>query len=353
MPNSKLGKFLIDHNRAAVKEYADPDAELWRRQYRARHPTEIAALKCMDGRLHLPVMSNVPIGIIQPFRNIGGQFDLGWPFFGLLVQQWVNTAVDRGHDAIILITYHFSKGDPHRGCAGWNYNTEAAIKDVYSIKAQMERVFGENHSVVYPIVIGIETDEDAFILHGANGESLDLSKETASNKDTLRHKIRILFPDMKSVMIDDLLPIVMGNLTHIAEVRAEERTPIEASHMEQIMGIGRGFDWLHLHNKALLIGPFSYDLSEPITKAAGILLSNIKDGRIPNDEGIIVMTSATYLDDMGTEKLIAVEKAYSLVHLAKKTIMERVPDLIPHIHYLVGTVNLNTREYEPLPFDEE
>lgn len=35
------------------------------------------------GRAHQPsVDTHTPLGIIQPFRNLGGMFDLGWPHLG-------------------------------------------------------------------------------------------------------------------------------------------------------------------------------------------------------------------------------------------------------------------------------
>ena len=47
----------------------------------------------MDGRLNLALMTETPPGIVQPFRNIGGKFDLGWPYFGILMREWVDYAV--------------------------------------------------------------------------------------------------------------------------------------------------------------------------------------------------------------------------------------------------------------------
>lgn len=346
--------FLLKHNKEQMKGFSDPDAALFRRQYRARYPTEIAALKCMDGRLNLPVMANIPVGIIKPFRNIGGIFDLGWPFFGVLLQDWVKTAVERrGHDAIIITTYHFSKSDAHLGCAGWNYNKEASVNASFKLRDQCERVFGEEHTVVYPIVVGIETDEDALIFHGKDGAVLNLAEETSTDEKVLAAKLHSLLPDMKEQMVHDLLPLLVGNIAHIAEVRKENRTQVEAGHREQIMGIGRGFDWLHLHNKALLIGPFSFDLREPIAKAAGILLKNLQTSCIPKDDGVVILTSAVFNDETGTEKRMAMEKTYALARLAEETIVAAVPDLVPHLHFLVGILDLNSREFIPLPYESK
>lgn len=60
------------------KTFRSPEAWLARERYLSEHPTAIAVLKCMDGRINIPVVTNTPIGILMPFRNLGGMFDLGW-----------------------------------------------------------------------------------------------------------------------------------------------------------------------------------------------------------------------------------------------------------------------------------
>lgn len=350
MTNDRLITFLLRHNEKQGREFSNPDAALLRRQYRAKHPTEIAAWKCMDGRLHLPIITETPLGIIQPFRNIGGQFDLGWPFFGLLTKEWVDYAVSRGRDSIIFVTYHFSKSDPHLGCRGFNYDTDAAKRFTAGLVKQVERVFGAGHTVVYPIQVGIETDEDSLILHGADTQVFETAKHKDLDSERLREHLRSLFPDMKHQMLEDLLPLIEGNLRHVREVRHTKRPVGDNDHKEQILGVGRGFDWLHLHNKALLVGPFSYNLGDPIAKAAGILLDNIQKKRIPARDGVVLMASAVYREEVGIERQLANEKVVSLAHFSVETIREKVPNLIPYLHTLVGTVDLNTRKFAQIPF---
>ncbi len=350
MKNDKLINFLLKHNEKQSAEYSNPDAMLERRLYRVKHPTEISAWKCMDGRLHLPIITETPLGIIQPFRNIGGQFDLGWPFFGLLVKETIDYAISRGRESMILVTYHYSKSDQHLGCKGFGYDKEASLKFTANLVSQVERVFGKLHAVVYPIHAGVETDEDALVFHGRDGEIFNLAKVTDDNEEKLRIRISKLYPDMQRQMIEDLLPLVLGNLRHIAAKRKEKKPKEVNNHEEQILGVGRGFDWLHLHNKALLVGPFSYDLGDPIGKAAGILLDNLKNKRIPMREGVVLMTSAVYREEVGIERQLANEKALSLANFAMATIKEKVPELFPHLNVLVGTVDLNTRKFNRMPY---
>ncbi|MEK7631526.1 MAG: hypothetical protein AAB445_01490 [Patescibacteria group bacterium] len=346
--SSAIIDFLIQRNKEQSAIFSSSDVTLARRQYREIHPTEIAALKCMDGRLNLPFITHTPVGIIQPFRNIGGQFDLGWPFFGELINDWVHYAISRGRNCVILVTYHWSAGEKHRGCKGFNYDTNAARAYTEKLRNQVETVFGTAHAVVYPILVGIETDSDALVLHGVKGQVWDVGKEQVLDDEHVRVRLQQLYPDMRWGMLNDLLPLLRGNLEHIAQIRESKRPVAEAEHKEQILAIGRGFDWLHLPNKALIIGPYSYNLGQPLATAAKILLDNLTAGRIPKNEGVALLTSGAYRDEAGPEKYLAMEKAKSLSDFAQETIRVEVPDLMPHLHVLAGVVNLNTRFFTPL-----
>ena len=123
-----LTDFILRRNKEQPELFCDPKIRSARQQYRRDHPTEIFVQKCMDGRLNLSTYTEMPPGILQPFRNIGGRFDLGWPFYQEVIKESVLFAQARGRRCRVLATYHFSKGDPERGCAGWGYDTNAAKK---------------------------------------------------------------------------------------------------------------------------------------------------------------------------------------------------------------------------------
>lgn len=173
---------------------------------------------------------------------------------------------------------------------------------------------------------------------------------TEAGSNDIRNRINTLFPDMSPEIVSDLLPLLAGNAKHIKEIREQSRPITEINHKEFVLAVGRGFDWLHFHNKALIIGPYSYNLKDPIEKAAGILLDNIKLGRIEAKDGVLLMTSAAYRDNVGMESRLAAEKAISLAEFSLETIKEQVPELIPYISVLVGTTNMNTREFTRIPF---
>lgn len=335
--------YLLKLNRDHAAEFCGPDARNARGLYRANHPTEIAVLKCMDGRLHGPVATNTPLGILQPYRNLGGRFDMGWPHFQMVMAEWVRYAIRRGRHCLILVTYHYSAGDPHRGCAGFNYDTAAARAFTANLKRQVESVFGAGHQVVYPVQVGYETDDDAFVLHGESGEELNLGTVTKDSDGDLAVMLQRLFPDMPGEIRRDFLPLVRGNIAHIAEVRARQRPIVEVEHREWILALGRGFDWLHSPNTALIVGPWSHNLEVPVATAAQIIASNMRDGRIPG-ESAVLLTSAIYRDPAGSERLLAREKTLFLRNMALEVIGAQHPDLARILAPMPVVVNMETRE---------
>lgn len=334
--------FLLELNTKHAQAFIDLASE--RRRYRGEHPTEIAALKCMDGRLHLPVMTQTALGIIQPFRNLGGKFDLGWPFFQASIDNWVQYSISRGRHCLVFVTYHYARGDSHRGCRGFHYDTDAAKSASIKLKKQFERVYGKN--AVVPIVCGIETDLDALILHGDDENSIvDLGKIKQTSQIELEEMLYSLYPSMPEKVIRDLIPLVRGNIRHIGEIRASNRPVEEAEHKEWVLGVGRGFDWLHLINTAFIVGPFDPNLSVAIETAAKLLKGNIDEGRV-DPSGIVLLTSAAYRDVAGSEYQLAKEKATFLSRFALDIVKEKVPDLVPHLQILTGTTDMNTRKFD-------
>lgn len=329
--------------------HSSPEAWLARQRYLAEHPTAILVLKCMDGRINIPIATRTPKGIIQPFRNLGGMFNLGWPHLGEVLAHHTQQVVRAGRRVLVLITYHYSKGDPHRGCAGFNYDTAAAHAHTLEIRAQVEHTFGLGHDTVYPLVCGFETDEDALILHGAgagnHGASLNLGELAQAEVPHLAQRLATLFPDMPAQVRADLLPLLLGNLEHIAEVRQTSRE-LNIEHREWIICVGRGFDFLHVPNLALIIGPYSPDLADPIRKAAGIIESNMRAGRIP-DDGFLLLASAPY-EEIGVDRARAQLKARFLSKFAREEIERQSPELARKMHVRTAVLDWGSRRLEML-----
>lgn len=327
------------------RSYASPEASLDRQRYLARHPTTVMVMKCMDGRINIPIATGTPRGIIQPFRNLGGMFHLGWPHLGEVVQGAVERAVRQGRQVLMMITYHYAKGDARRGCAGFHFRTEDARAHALGLRDEFSALFGDLHQTVYPMVCGFETDEEALVLHGSDGQLLDMASLQPADVHGLQGRLQQLFPDMPQQVRHDLLPLLQGNAAHIAALRQTERS-LDIEHREWIIFVGRGFDWLHLPNQALIIGPYSPDLDHPIRQAAGIIGANMRAGRIP-DDGFLLMASVPY-EDIGVDHARAALKSRFLARFAADVIRRDFPDLGPRMSVRAAVLNWHDRSLESL-----
>lgn len=339
--------WLFDLARRHGESFRGPEAWLARERYLAEHPTAVAVLKCMDGRINIPVATNTPAGILMPFRNLGGMFDLGWPHLGEVLAHHVSRMTGAGRRVLFLITYHWSRGNPQRGCAGFRYDTAAAIAHTQQIRRQMEHIFGSGHGTVYPLVCGFETDEEALAIHGSDGTVLDLATLTDTDLATLDPRLAALLPDMPAQMRADLLPLLRGNLDHIAMLRAQaarHERQLDIEHHEWVICIGRGFDFLHTPNLALIIGPYSPDLADPIGKAAGIIQNNMAAGRIP-DDGFLLLASVPY-DEIGVDRARAELKSRFLSRFAAEVIAAEFPELAGRMSTRTAVLDWRSRNLE-------
>ena len=336
-------EWLMEHARKYSAMFSSPEVFVARQRYLAEHPSAIVAFKCMDGRINLPVATHTPLGIIQPFRNLGGKFDLGWPHLGEVLANYIHEQICSGRRVLLLITYHYSKGSKHRGCAGFNYDTDLARAFTYDIKKQIEHVFGVGHGTVYPVVCGFETDEEALVLHGANGETLDISDIEPDDQYGVRPRLAEMFPDMPSQIRFDLEPLVLGNMDRIAEVQKTDRT-LDIEHHEWVICIGRGFDFLHMPNVALIIGPYSPNLDDPITRAAGIVDANMRAGRIP-DDGFLLLASSAY-GEVGVDLARAELKSRFLSKFAAEVIPTTHPKLARKMQVRTAVLDWRSRKLE-------
>ena len=337
--------WLMELSQRHSEQFSSPEAMLARERYLARHPTHVIVLKCMDGRIHIPYATRTPLGIIAPFRNLGGIFNLGWPYLGEMLADSVHAAVSQGRRVLLLITYHYSRGAPSRGCAGFNCNKQAAIDHAYEIKAQVEAIFGQEHQTVYPVVCGFETDLDALVVHGNDEQLLDIADITHEQCDALDGHVASLFPDMPGQVRQDLLPLLRGNHAHVSALKGVARA-LDIEHREWVICVGRGFDFLHVPNIALIVGPYSPNLAEPIGTAAQIIRNNMAQGRLP-DDGFLLLASTPY-HEPGVDKARATLKSRFLSDFAAQTIIQQFPDLADKMIRRTAILNWQTRGLELL-----
>lgn len=344
--------YVIKINEERSAEYTNPAAQLARELYRQQHPTEILVQKCMDGRLNLSVFTGTPTGILQPFRNIGGRFDLGWPFFQEVTNDGIHYAINKGRRCLAITSYHFSAGDHHRGCAGFGYDTDAAKDAALALRDQFTKVYGDaNGRPVYALTIGIETDFESIIFHGTGGTTLDSATlDAALSNEEIDVMLTGLYPDMDNEMRKDLIPLVKGNLKHITEVRAEHKAPIDLEHREQIIAVGRGFDWLHEPNRALIIGPYSHEWPQAVKTAGTIVLGNLNAGRIPTENGVLLLVSTLWRnEERESGRRLKEEKARYIARTALQE-LQSIPELKDRIQILVGVTEAETRKLHLIDF---
>lgn len=337
----KLKEKILSMNAERSRLFQETTHE--RRNYRREHPTEIAATMCMDGRVNLTVVCELPVGIISPFRNIGGRYDLGWPLLRNSLNELEGYAYKKRRPMLLIITYHWSKGDEHRGCAGFKYNTAEAIASMKQFKTQVDRCYGDRISTV---LMGLETDSDALVVHGENGQKLDMREKDGASVLDLQGDLVSFFPDMPEQVRADVANLLFGNIKRVGKVRAEKRRLNEFKHNERVLAIGQGFDWLRNDNFALIIGPCDPVLDQPIVTAATIIQRNWKEKRIPKGGVLLVSTPFRKWEDRSG----AVEQSRYLANLATRCIAEQVPDMADFFEPLVGVLDLETRSFEAIEF---
>jgi hypothetical protein len=334
----KLVKELLELKRKHSELFVGQNTA--RDRHHANHPTNIAVFKCMDGRVNLAALTETPLGIIRPFRNIGGVFDLGWTALNAQIDHYVKASVEKGRKILFLVTYHYADGSKHRGCRGHDYDIPRSIKSAQKLVNQIGRVFAGDHGI-YPILVGVETDHQKLVFHG-EGTTVPTS-EMSEDPAALSVMIRSMCPGMHPEIVPDLVPLLQGNIRHLSQVRDTDVGGDEQEHQERTIAIGQGFEWLP-HNWALVINDLELTLDDTIGKAAGIIKENIKAKRVTNGKGLL-LASVPYEAD-GYERRLAVERAKHLTELGLDSIRKFHPDLVGFFHPMTAVMYWKSRRLE-------
>lgn len=305
---------LLGYNAGQSREFAKLASQ--RKRWTDICSTKIIVFECMDGRVNFSLAAGLPFGIVSAFRSMGGIFDLNHPRFFTALRSVVKGALQESRDCLLTVTYHFSKSDTHCGCKGHGYDTELAKLSAERFCSELKEVFAKNK--VHSIVLGIETDEDRFVVESSVLEELPC-------------RIR-----------KDLDLILSENAKHANEMN---RTEKEKRHGENIIAVGIGFDWIHSYNRAFIIGPWHNDIDLSVATAAEIVLSNLKEGRVAADDGALLLCS-TVPNSAGIA--FAEKEAKALLEHCSGTIALRVPEILPHLRFLAGTTDPKTRKFRPI-----
>lgn len=331
--------------------FCTPAAKKIRGEYREKYPVGKIAFQCMDGRVHMANATGTPLGIITSFRSLGGLFSLGWKSLDDDFNEELEYHRSLQHEVLVFVTYHFSRSNRSFGCAGFKCNIEKAMAASITFKRQIERVYGSMEAV-YPVLIGYETDEDALIIHGTHGEPWDLSREIMiPSEERILKKLATRFDgQMPENVKREFIPLVQGNVAHIAQVRASCRQIREIQHNEWIVAPGRGLDWLFVPNMAVIIGMYSYKSDEAVKTAADIIAESMREGRISKEDGFVLLASAAYRDRGGMKGKIderrACERAREEMQFSKEVFKKYHPRIMKYMHELTVVTDVNTRRFQ-------
>jgi hypothetical protein len=282
---------------------------------------------------------------VTSVRNIGGKFDLGWNALQHRLAGVVEYSIGKGRMNLVLATYHYAKGDSHRGCRGHAYDADAARANARDLVNQIDEIFGQGREQVDAIMVGVETDDESLVFHDRAGDrAVSMTEFGSDDERDFRRLIGELYPDMRAPVAEDLLPLVRGSVLHLRKLSRTKRTPVQIEHTERILAIGDGFDWLHRPNYALIINDFDPQMDDAIAAGAKIIEENAKAGRIPRG-GALLFACAPYARQ-GHFKAQAIRRARYLTQLGQETLKKHHPHLTKTFRPLTGVVDLHTRELE-------
>ncbi|MEI8344126.1 MAG: hypothetical protein WCF93_04210 [Candidatus Moraniibacteriota bacterium] len=334
---------LIEINEAYAIQYFDQ--LLFLEEYKEKHPTRVVVFKCSDGRMLFAHFTGTPLGYLHNFRNLGGQFNFGWKGLQGAFNYHVKEASNSNNGCLSIVTYHYSKGDVKRGCKANNFDKGVAIRGAERFVKQIRTAYKDigYPANVYPVVVGVETDEDSLILHSENGDQEpvnlgDLNPIMSENE--LIQKIRVLFPGMSATMCVDFLPLIYNNIKHIAEVRKAKRPITELDHNEFVVGIGGSlsFDWFHIPNIAILVGQHNPNVERPIRSALEVIKPSAKK------QGFILLAGASY--GKHNPESFAFDEARYYSRLGQELVKQHHPELVEFMYPMRILLNTETQKFK-------
>jgi hypothetical protein len=164
------------------------------------------------------------------------------------------------------------------------------------------------------------------VIHGTAGDKLDLATLTPPTGQ----RSNCASPPCCRTCRHACAPICCRCCTAISNISrtcarrfAVNERLLDIEHREWMICLGRGFDFLHTPNIALIIGPYSPNLDVPIRRAAGIIEANMHAGRIP-DDGFLLLASVPY-DEIGVDRARAELKSRFLSTFAADVIRAEFP----------------------------
>jgi hypothetical protein len=328
--------------------FCDAGVRAARQRFRAQYPINVVCFKCMDGRINLARMTNTPMGLIYPFRNLGGVFSVGWPLLSDQLCTIVQNSIADGRTNLLFVTYHYSRSKKEWGCLGMDYSIEKGKENAIRFVHELEKVFGSGHEQVDIVMLGIETDDDELIFHGRDEQkSFSTPKLMEGGQDSAVGLLRELYPDMAPKTVAYILQLVEGNFAHIGELHRNPREPASLHHTERILALGPScFDWIHLPGFAVIVNTNDPMLDVATGKAAGIIIQNRNEGRIPQDNALLL--AAVGYREQGFHYNAAKEQAAYLGRTGMEFVRRFHRESDGFFHPVVSVVDMYRRKLEIL-----
>ena len=117
----------------------------------------------------------------------------------------------------------------------------------------------------------------------ANGRFLLPSSTLPLTKRSFAQGCEDLYPELPRLVVKDLIPLLLGNIRHIDEVRKTKREPQELDHREVALCLGRGFSWLHTPNRAIINRPVG-EMGDGRSRSADISVRQPAYGKDPGND---------------------------------------------------------------------
>ena len=350
MTRGKLHEIDLAHRRLAIAEI---NREYSQRFMSERHVkvgimkemgVKIMAFKCSDGRAHANSYAGLPEGLIFPFRNIGGRFDLeNWYHLNTAFITEIKRWLEYVNQFLILTSYHFSEGHPDLCCAGFGNNTQKAIEASSALRDQILRLFPKRQTCLYhihPILCGFETDLERIIFHNEHGDKFDPINFLDADDKEVTAEIDRKFKKEETVIKDAIVRLIMGNIPRVKKIKTRNKHLVDLGHRECILGVGKGFWFMNRPNKAIIVGPYDPNLEEQIEVAAHVVDENLAKGLVKH--GFVLMTSTLADKD---DIYPARARALSLQKTAVKVIEANYPHLMDKMLTMAVVVNRETMKF--------
>ena len=350
MPHHHIIERILAHNKNQVREFNSDAAIAHRFRFRRDHKVCVIVIKCMDGRVHFAILTDMPLGIVHPFRNLGGVADVGMTTLNLRLKLIIEDARTQDEEILFVVTYHYAEGNHQRGCRAFGYDEDRARQNAIGIVRQVQRCL---NGVVYPIMIGLETDRHSLHFHGNPnidtccdiGVMLGEHTTTTDMQSAVQTECARLYPSASERMSKLLCEFMIGNARHIVKTRPEGRIETDLEHRECVLAIGEGFDWMHILNFALIIGDFTPHLKAAIRAAVDLLEENFRRDQLPGGQAVLFV-SVPYGEDYFRE--LITERARRLAQLAAQVVQSYNPEFAKRFHSLTAVVRRETRQLEIL-----